>query len=209
MGPEVAIAAIAAAAAVPGAVSSTTQMVSGSSGVNVSDTKIHFPKEFSTTQFAKPGQSVEWDIMKFKAVGTLWDNLCIVSATGYVSNDSGPLLGYPESGSPHVPCNRFVLLEFSKSSHSQDMSQGLLNVNIDAWGGDGVVAEGTAEDPWVALKVHGRFDPVGPGDVEYSYKLMVNTFGHIKMSDASVTGWGEAAISFQGDHVLLHLEQHE
>jgi hypothetical protein len=204
---EIAIAAIAAGAAIPGAVQATSSMVSGDTGVNVSQCGIHFPKEFPPEQFAHAGQSVQWDVAKFHSEGAFYDNDLAVSATGYVSNDSSAVVGRPNSQHPNVPVNRFVILTLDKSSNSEDMSRGLLNVNIGLWGGASDIAEGTAEDPWVALHVHGRFDPLGPGDIEYSFKLMINSFGQIQMSNENWTGTyvDNCSITNQGDHVLVWL----
>ena len=181
-------AAIAAGAAVVGAVQATIQMAGGDTGVNVGKCDVHFPKEFPPEQFAHPGQSFQRDVIKFHSEGGFYNNDLAVSATGYISNDNGELLGHPSSEHPHVPVNRFILLTFDKSSNSEDMSRGLLTCNIAPWGGGTDIAEGTPEDPWVALYVHGRFDPLGPGDIEYSFKLSISTFGQIFMSDENWTG---------------------
>lgn len=204
----VALAYISAAAAAVGAVDSTATLAgSGTSGVNIGHCNVHYPKEFATEQFAHQGQSFERDVVKFHAPG-LWDNDLAVSATGYVSNDNTALLGHSDSAHPNVPVNRFILLGFDKSASSQDMSSGLLTCNIELWGGASDLAEGSADDPWVALHVHGRFDPVGIGDVEYSFKLLINTFGHVHMSNEHMSGTsllGHETITNQGDHVQVWL----
>lgn len=203
---EIAIAAIAAGAAVVGAATGTAATASGSSGVNVSPFNVHYPKEFPPDQFADARQSVQWDIVKFHADGGFWNNDLAVSATGYMSHDRSELVGRPQSDHPHVPINRFMVLTFDKSSNSQDMSSGLLTVNMSLWGGaSDLQAEGTAEDPWVELYIHGRFDPVGPGDVEYSFKLGINTFGELRLSNENITGsdiYGKS-VKLNGDHVLV------
>jgi len=206
--PPVALAYIAAGTGVIGAVNGTVGTArGGDSGVHVSSCNIHYPKEFPAEQFAHPGQSIQRDVITFRAPGALWDNNLAVAMTGYVSNDSQPMQGWPQSTHPHVPVNRFMLLNFDKSSNSEDMSQGLLTVQMDLWGGSDSIAEGTAEDPWVALHVHGRFDPVGPGDVEYSFKLMVNSFGQIHVQNTNIQGSSVVAahIDDMGDHVQVWL----
>jgi hypothetical protein len=204
---EIAIAAIAAGAAIPGAVQATAGLASGSSGVNVGRCDIHYPKEFPPQQFAHAGQSVQWDIIKFHCQGTFWNNDLAVAATGYVSHDNHPVVGRPHSEHPNVPVNRFILLSLDKSAHSEDMSSGLLNCNITPWGGSGDIVEGTAENPWVALHLHGRLDPAGRGDIEFSFKLMVNTFGQIHLDSPywSGTTGHDASITNEGDHVLVYL----
>jgi hypothetical protein len=207
MTPPVALAYIAAGTGAIGAVNGTISSVNAAeSGVHVGRCDIHYPKEFTTDQFAHPGQSIQRDVVKFHAAGT-WDNDLAVAMTGYVSNDNGALQGWPQSAHPHVPVNRFILLGFDKSSSSQDMSRGLLTVNIEVWGGANSVVEGSAEDPWVAVHIHGRFDPVGIGDVEYSFKLLVNSFGHIHMENPNITGtsWVTKQIDNMGDHVRVWL----
>jgi hypothetical protein len=204
---EIAIAAISAGAATVGAVQATAGMATGSSGVNVGRCDVHYPKEFPPQQFAHAGQSVKWDIIKFHGQGGYWDNNLAVAATGYVSNDNTAVVGRPKSEHPTVPVNRFILLSLDKSANSEDMSSGLLNCSIAPWGGSGDIAEGTAENPWVALHVHGRLDPVGPGDIEFSFKLSVNTFGQIHMENPQWTGTTvvNASITNEGDHVLVYL----
>jgi hypothetical protein len=208
MTPPVALAYIAAGTGVIGAVNGTVASIgSADSGVHVSHCDVHYPKEFSTDQFAHAGQSVQRDVVKFHAEGGYWNNDLAVAMTGYVSNDNDALQGWPQSAHPNVPVNRFILLGFDKSSNSEDMSRGLLTVNIELWGGANSIAEGTPEDPWVALHVHGRFDPFGPGDAEYSFKLMVNSFGQIHLESPNITGThiGPMQIDNMGDHVRVWL----
>ncbi len=85
---EIAIAAIAAGAAIPGAVQATVGTATGSSGVNVSRYDVHHPKEFPPQQFAHASQSVQWDVIKFHGHGGYGDNNLAVAATGFVSNDN-------------------------------------------------------------------------------------------------------------------------
>lgn len=205
-GPPVALVAISAASAAIGAVDSTVNTVGNqSSGVHIGHCNVHYPKEFPAEQFAHGGQSFERDLIKIHSEG-VWNNNLAVSATGYISHDSNPMLGRPDSAHPNIPVNRFILLSFDKSSNSEDMSSGLLNCDIELWGGASDVAEGTPEDPWVALHVHGRFDPVGIGDVEFSFKLMVNTFGQIHMSNENITGTGMyKSVTNHGDYVTVWL----
>jgi hypothetical protein len=205
--PVTTTAVIAAGAAVVGAVVATVNAVSGDTGVNVGKCDVHYPKEFPTEQFAHGGQSFQRDVVKFHSEGAFYNNDLAVAATGYVSHDSGPVVGRPDSAHPNVPVNRFILLSFDKSSNSEDMSRGLLTCNISLWGGASDIAEGTAEDPWVALHVHGRFDPLGPGDIEYSFKLMVNSFGQIHMTNENWTGTyvDNCTIRFHGDYVTVWL----
>jgi hypothetical protein len=200
--------AISAGAAVVGAVQGVYTAVNGDSGVHISQTHIQYPKEFDKTQFATPGQSVSWDIMKFTAEGAFWDNDLAVGCAGYVSNDNNPLVGWKGSAHPNVPVNRFVLLQFGESGNSENMSGGLLNVNISPWGGDGSIAEGTPEDPWVALRVVGRFDPRGHGDMQFSFKLQINSHGHLYLSDTAYNGTaGDFTITHEGDHIQVTLKQ--
>lgn len=207
-GPPVALVAISAASAAIGAVDSTVNTVGNqSSGVHIGHCNVHYPKEFPTEQFAHAGQSFQKDVVKFTAAG-VWNNELAVSATGYVSNDNGELLGRPDSAHPNVPVNRFILLSFDKSANSEDMSSGLLQCDIELWGGSSDIAEGTAEDPWVALHVHGRFDPVGVGDVEFSFKLLINSFGQVSMSEGTITGTSVVNkwVALDGDHVRVFLD---
>jgi hypothetical protein len=69
------------------------------------------------------------------------------------------------------------------------------------------IAGGTAENPWAAMHVHGRLDPVGPGDIEFSFKLLVKTFGQIRMENPHWTRTTvvNAAITNEGNHVLVYL----
>ncbi len=175
--------------------------------MNVGACSIHYPKEFPAEMFAHGGQSVQHDVIKFHSEGGFYDNDLAVAMTGYVSHDNTALVGRTGSDHPNVPVNRFILLTLDESSNSEDMSRGLLTVNIALWGGASDIAEGTPEDPWVALHVHGRFDPLGPGDIEYSFKLMINSFGQIAMSDENGTGTyvDNGSIRFYGDHVGVWL----
>jgi hypothetical protein len=202
------IAIIEVGAAVVGAIAGSAAAVpGGDTGVNVGACSIHYPKEFPTEMFAHAGQSVQRDVIKFHSEGAFYDNDLAVAMTGYVSHDHEALLGRPGSDHPNVPVNRFILLTLDKSSNSEDMSRGLLTVNIGLWGGASDIAEGTADDPWVALHVHGRFDPLGPGDIEYSFKLMISSFGQIAMSDENWTGTyvDNGSIRFHGDYVTVWL----
>ena len=72
------------------------------------------------------------------------------------------------------------------------------------------IAEGTPEDPWVALRVAGRFDPVGPGDFQFSFKLDINQFGHLNLSRETFNGTGMPgtpgmSFSNQGSHIHVTL----
>lgn len=207
MAEPVTIAAIAAGAAVVGAVQSAVSVVGGDTGVNVGRCDVHYPKEFPTELFAHGGQSFQRDVIKFHSEGAFYDNDLAVAATGYMSHDAGPLMGHPGSAHPNVPINRFLLCSFDKSSNSENMSRGLLTCNIGLWGGSSDIAEGTPEDPWIALHVRGRFDPLGPGDIEYSFKLMMNTFGQIHLSNENWTGTyvDNCTIRYHGDYVTVWL----
>ena len=166
--------------------------MSGESGFHVSPSNIHYPKEFPSNQFAHAGQSVRWDIMRFEAVGNFWENHLAVAASGYVSNDYDEPVGWEGSPNPNIAVNRFIILQFTKSGNSENMSGGHLTVNISPWGGSGTLAEGDGEDPWVALRVGGRFDPRGVGDVEYEFKLMINLLAYISIDKVNWEGSGEA-----------------
>jgi len=208
MAEPVTLTAIAAGAAVVGAVQGLYTAVNGESGFNVSGSSVHYPKEFPANQFAHHGQSVTWDILKFTAIGAFWDNDLAVSATGYVSNDNTPVVGWQGSEHPNIPVNRFIRLQFTKSGSSENMSGGLLNVNISPWAGDGEIAEGSAEDPWAALLVTGRFDPRGHGDMQYSFKLGVNSFGSLYLSEVNYNGTaGDFDVTHEGDHIEIKLNQ--
>ncbi|MGH9244068.1 MAG: hypothetical protein ACRD29_07080 [Acidimicrobiales bacterium] len=203
------LALIEAGSAAIGAVAAVGGMApSGDSGFHVAQARIQYPKEFPTTQFAHSGQVVGWDIVKFTANGMFWDNELTVAASGYLSNDSTPLVGRTPSAHPNIPVNRFVVLGFDKSGSSENMSSGLLNVNITPWAGDAQMAEGSPEDPWVALRVTGRFDPKGHGDIQYSFKLDINTHGTLHLSRVEYNGTaGDFDIVLQGDHVQVTLDQ--
>ena len=201
------ISAIEAGAAVVGVVSATHEMASADSGFNVGRCHVHYPKEFPADQFAHGGQVVGWDIMKFVADGYLWNNYLTVYASGYLSNDNSELLGRPGTDHPHTPVNRFMILTFDKSGTSENMSGGLLNLNIEPWAGDAQIAEGNAHDPWLALKVHGRFDPRGFGDKQFSFKLGINSFGSLHLSGETHSGSGSMSFENKGDHILVTLDQ--
>lgn len=208
MAEPVTLTAIAAGAAVVGAVQGVYSAVNGDSGFHVSPARVHYPAQFPTNQFAVPGQAVGWDIMKFKAIGMVWDNELTVAASGYVSNDNGPLVGWSGSAHPNIPVNRFILLQFDKSGGSENMSGGLLNVNISPWAGDGHIAEGSPHDPWVALRVTGRFDPRGHGDMQYSFKLMINSHRQLHLSEVRYNGTaGDFDVELKSDHVEVRLAQ--
>jgi len=204
----VTLATIGAGVAIVGAVNSVYNTVNGESGVHISQTHVQYPSEFPTNQFASAGQSVGWDIMKFKAEGAFWDNDLAVSATGYISNSNDPLVGWKGSAHPNVPVNRFIVLQFAESGNSENMSGGLLNVNITPWGGNGSIAEGKPEEPWVALRVDGRFDPRGHGDMQFSFKLQISTHGQLYLSDEHYNGTaGDFTIEHAGDHIQVTLKQ--
>jgi hypothetical protein len=204
----VTLTAISAGAAVVGAVQGVYSAVNGDSGFNVSPSHIHYPLEFPAAQFAHPGQQVGWDILQFTAIGAFWDNDLAVAASGYVSNDANPLVGWANSASPHVPVNRFITMQFDKSGSSENMSGGLLNVNISPWAGNNHIAEGSPEDPWVALRVTGRFDPRGHGDMQYSFKLGINSWGQLALSEVDYNGTaGDFDIEHVGDHIEIKLNQ--
>jgi hypothetical protein len=209
MSEPVTLAVIGTGAAVVGAVQSAWTAVNGETGFHVSASHIHYPKEFPANQFAHAGQSVRWDIMRFEANGVMWDNQLVVAASGYVSNDRDEPVGWADSENPNIAVNRFVILQFTKSGNSENLSSGLLTVNISPWGGNAVeLAEGDGEDPWVALLVHGRFDPVGEGDVQYDFKLMINTLAQVSVSDVNWNGTGEAFdVMTEGDQVVVTLTQ--
>lgn len=207
MAAPVALATISAASAAVGAVNAVNTAATGETGFNVGACSVHYPHEFPTNQFAHAGHSVNWDIIKFHAHGGFWDNDLTISCSGYLSQDSGPLLGYPESAHPNVPVNRFAVLNFDKSGTSENMSRGLLNTTIGPWGGSGDLAEGNAEDPWIALRVSGRFDPFGPGDMEYSFKLGINTFGQLHLEHVTYNGtvFQDFQVTNEGDHIRVYL----
>jgi hypothetical protein len=208
MAEPVTLTAIAAGAAVVGAVQGVYSAVNGDSGFNVSPSSVHYPMQFPANQFAIPGQSVGWDILKFYAIGAFYDNELAVAASGYVSNDDGDLVGWHGSDHPNIPVNRFILLQFDKSGSSENLSGGLLNVNISPWAGDNHIAEGNAEDPWVALRVTGRFDPRGHGDMQYSFKLGINSHGRLHLSNVEYNGTaGDFDVTHDGDHISIKLNQ--
>jgi hypothetical protein len=208
MAEPVTLAAISAGAAVVGAVQAVYTTVNGESGFNVSPSHVHYPAEFPAQQFAHPGQYVGWDVLRFTAIGAFWDNELTVAASGYISNDDSPVVGWAGSAHPGVPVNRFLTLQFDKSGSSENLSGGLLNVNITPWGGDNHMAEGNAEDPWVALRVTGRFDPRGHGDMQYSFKLGINTHGRLHLDDVTYNGTaGDFDVDLDGDHVEVKLNQ--
>jgi len=207
MTPPIAPAIISAASAAVGAVNAVNTAATGETGFNVGPCNIHYPHEFPQNQFAHQGHSVNWDVIKFHAHGGFWDNDLTVAVSGYLSNDSGELLGYPQSDHPNVPVNRFAVLNFDKSGTSENMSRGLLNCNIGPWGGSGDLAEGDAANPWIALRVSGRFDPFGPGDMQYAFKLSVNTFGQLHLEHVTYNGdvWKDFSITNEGDHIRVYL----
>lgn len=203
----VAPAAISAAAAVVGAVNAVNSAATGETGFNVGACNVHYPHEFPQDQFAHRGNSVNWDVIKFHAHGGFWDNDLTISVSGYLSSDNGELLGRADSAHPNVPVNRFAVLNFDKSGSSENMSRGLLNATIAPWGGSGELAEGDANNPWIALRVSGRFDPFGPGDMEYSFKLGINTFGQLHLEHVTYNGtiMEDFRVTNEGDHILVYL----
>jgi hypothetical protein len=184
----VTVAIIAASIAGVGTAHTIGRAAAGDSGFNVGDCSIHYPKEFPQEQLMQVGQSVQWDIVKF--IGDNWwaEHELTISATGYLGNDDGDLYGYPTSATPNVPVNRFIILNLTQSGTSENLSSGLLNCSIEPWGGGDAHAEGTADDPWVAMHVHGRWDPAGIGDMQFSFKLGVNTKGSIYIDNATFNG---------------------
>src|SRR5688572_23714715 len=79
----------------------------GDSGFKVSQGYVRYPKEFTTDMWVGAHQSVNWDILRFTASGVIYDNELAVNASGYISSNSDPLVGYPGSAHPNVPINRF------------------------------------------------------------------------------------------------------
>jgi hypothetical protein len=202
---------IEAASAVVGAVSGAVGAApAGDSGVQVQSCSFHYPKEVPEELFdSTVHKSVMQDAIKFHADGAIWDNDLAVGVSGYVSNNHAPLVGRPNTAHPNVPANRFMVLHLDKSAGSEDMSGGLLTVNIELFGGgDTAIAEGTAEDPWVALHVHGRFDPRSAGDVEYEFKMYFDSFGNVHLGQTSWSGtYNSFNITHAGDHILVNMVQ--
>jgi len=202
-------AAISAGAAVAGTVLSTAQLVGGqSSGVHISRTNIHYPQEVPHELF-HGGQLLNFDIMKFSTSHDTWRNELAVAVSGQCSATHDPVVAYPAptQTNPNVPANRYLAMHFFQSGNSEDMSSGLLEVNISAWGGDQVTAIGSADDPWIPLMIDGRFDPVGYGDVHFQIGLLVNTFGHIAIQSETHNGTGTLTVTDGGGFVQVYLSQ--
>lgn len=188
----VTVAIISASVAAIGTAHTIGRAASGSSGFNVGDCAIHYPKEFPPEQLMDIAESVQWDIIKFRSdVLSVFggvDSEFTVSATGYLGNDGDDLRGWAGSDHPHVPINRFIVLNLTQGGSSENMSSSLLNCSIEPWGGDDAPAEGAPDDPWVALHVHGRWDPVGIGDMQFSFKLGINTHGQVYTDNVTFNG---------------------
>jgi hypothetical protein len=183
---------ISAGVAVVGTAYAIGKNAMGESGFNVGECTVQYPKEFPSEQLMHVHQSVQWDIIKFKhdilSVFGGVESEFTVSATGYLGNDDDELYGYPDSDHPGVPINRFIGLSLTQGGSSDNMSQSLLNCSIQPWGGPEMPAEGTPEDPWVALHVYGRWDPVGIGDMQFEFKMGINTYGQVYTDEIQFNG---------------------
>jgi len=141
------------------------------------------------------------DVIKFEAYGWLYTDDLAVSMGGFASSTNDPVVGYPDSQHPNIPANRYLNVHFSPSGNSETLSIGHLDVNISPY--ERVM--GPADNPTVVFSVHGRWDPAGPGDTNYNFEMMIDTFGNVSLGSASSS---QAQIALEGNHIKLLMEQH-
>jgi hypothetical protein len=144
---------------------------------------------------------VSWEILRFKCTSAWWGQFAAdefsILATGYLSNNGEELQGFSDSSNPNLPVNRLINLSFSKYQ-SEGFSH-LLNVNFEPWGGNVAAVEGSPEDPWVPVEVSGYFDPMGIGEMNFNFKLGVNSQGRVFTDQVRWTGHTNVTDDFDID----------
>jgi hypothetical protein len=53
------------------------------------------------------------------------------------------------------------------------------------------------------FRVGGRFDPTGPGDTQYNFEMIVDTYGNLSFANAQSA---QAQTEPDGDHIRVWLD---
>jgi hypothetical protein len=191
---------IGAAMATVGTADAVNTAAHAGGGFAVTGTGANYPKEVGDDWLVgeKHHLAVR-DVVKFHAEGGIWNDDMAVSMGGFASSNNDPIVVYPNSGHPTIPANRFLNVAFSPGGRSDTLSVGHLDVNISPY-------ERVMEPAWnphVVFRVWGRFDPTGPGDTNYYFELIVDTYGNTTLANAQSA---QAQIEQDGDHVRVWLD---
>ena len=139
------------------------------------------------------------DVIKFHAEGGIWNDDLGVAMGGFASSNNDPIVVYPNAQHPTIPANRFLNVGFSPGGRSDTLSVGHLDVNIAPY-------ERVMEPAWnpqVVFRVSGRFDPTGPGDTNYNFEMIIDTYGNVSIANAQSA---QAQIELDGDHIRVWLD---
>ncbi|MGH9247707.1 MAG: hypothetical protein ACRD29_26030 [Acidimicrobiales bacterium] len=207
--PASATAIIGAGAAIFGTVKGVHDLAyahEGEKGFNLKSAPkaLTYPEELEGSFLPAGNHYAQADVLHFQAVGGYWTNNLYVSMSGWFSHTNEDPVGYPDTH-VNLPANRWMRdVKFVKSGNSESLSSGLCEVNIEPYTDPG----GSPENPMLVSKVHGRFDPVGPGDYYYEFLLYVDSHGQVGMSNASPTS-GPLTVTDQGSYVLIHMDSRQ
>jgi hypothetical protein len=201
------VSAVAATTAIIGATMATVGTANAvnvaahtGGGFTVNGTGANYPKEIGDDQLVGEKSHLQVrDVIKFHAEGGYWNDDMAVAMGGFASSNNDPIVVYPSSSHPTIPANRFLNVGFGPSGRSDTLSVGHLDVSITPY--DRVMEP--AWNPQVVFKVTGRFDPTGPGDTNYYFELIVDTYGNVTLANASSA---QAQIEQDGDHVRVWLD---
>jgi hypothetical protein len=191
---------IGAATATVGTANAVNTAAHAGGGFTVSGTGANYPSEIHDDLLVgERSHLAVRDVIKFHAEGGYWNDDMAVAMGGFASSNNDPIVVYPHGDHPTIPANRFLNVSFGPSGRSDTLSVGHLDVNVSPY-------ERVMEPAWnpqVVFRVWGRFDPTGPGDTNYYFELVVDTYGNVSMANASSA---QAQIELDGDHVRVWLD---
>jgi hypothetical protein len=188
---------IAATSAAMGAVQLEHNLNTGG-GFNLTAQGASYPREL--IDFLPSDQYVDREVIKFFGNGYVWNTELAVAMHGYFSQSNEELLAYEDH--PNLAGNRYLKdVEFYRGVSSDSVSSSLLEINLVPE----QQAGGSPDYPYLIWHVDGHFDPVGFGDVRFSFHMWVDTYGQVSYDNDSASGGLE--ISLQGDHVYCYLNQ--
>ena len=184
------VSAAGVASAVFGAVGLVQNQVNtATGGLTYSSDQITYPNGLPRVGNAT---AVNKKVAEFSSPGVISSSKTVFNLHGDFSNSNNP----PSADSP--PNNRFMANVYIDMDNTTTYSGGSSGSTLSFSARALTTPYGTPADPRIRFVCTGRFDPVGPGDVQYRVVLEVDQFGNANVIEHQFTN-DEATLGFSGN----------
>lgn len=169
------------------------QVNTATGGLTYSSDQITYPNGLPRVGRATP---INKPLAHFFSPGALIDNDTQLNLHGDFSNSSDPV------NSENPPTNRFMANVYIDMESTSTYSGGTSGSTLSFAARALTTPYGTPADPKVRFVCTGRFDPVGPGDVQYRVVVEIDQFANITIIEHRFTN-DSATLGFDGQFIDL------